>query len=95
MKVSGGLVGITLDPGARRKCFLIAPELARRASESEEVCTKMNTRVIMQSRLLMKRGEANVTALKDTILHFTNPFTDDHKSLQLAQHGSNIREINK
>ena len=31
MKVTGGLVGITLNPSARTKFFLIAPELARLA----------------------------------------------------------------
>ena len=36
MKVSGGLVGITLNPNARIKFFLIAPELARLAEDAEE-----------------------------------------------------------
>ena len=31
MKVSDGLVGITLNPSARTKFFLISPELARLA----------------------------------------------------------------
>ena len=37
MKVSGGLVGITLNPSARTKFILIAPELARLAREAEEM----------------------------------------------------------
>ena len=37
MKVSGGLVGITLNPSARTKFILIAPELARLAREPKEM----------------------------------------------------------
>lgn len=35
MKVSGGLIGITLNEAARTKLFLIAPELARLAEEAK------------------------------------------------------------
>ena len=35
MKVAGGLVGITLNPAARIKFFLIAPELARLSEEAK------------------------------------------------------------
>ena len=35
MKVSGGLVGITLNESARAKFFLIAPELARLTAETK------------------------------------------------------------
>ena len=34
MKVSGGLIGITLNPPARTKYFLIAPGLARLAEQA-------------------------------------------------------------
>ena len=37
MKVSGGLVGITQNESARAKFFLIAPELARLASEAKSM----------------------------------------------------------
>ena len=37
MKVSGGLIGITLNPNARTKYFLIAPELARLAEQAKEM----------------------------------------------------------
>ena len=39
MKVTGGLVGITLNPSTRTKIFLIAPELAiaRLAEEAQEM----------------------------------------------------------
>ena len=35
MKVSGGLIGITLNPTARTKYFLIAPGLARLAEQAK------------------------------------------------------------
>ena len=35
MKVTGGLVGITLNANARTKFFLISPELARLAGEAQ------------------------------------------------------------
>lgn len=37
MKVSGGLAGITLNPSARAKFFLIAPELARLTAEAQQI----------------------------------------------------------
>ena len=37
MKVSGGLVGINLNPSARAKFFLISPELARLAEEANDM----------------------------------------------------------
>ena len=37
MKVTGGLMGITLNPSARTKFFLIVPELARLAEEAQEM----------------------------------------------------------
>ena len=35
MKVSGRLIGITLNPSARMKYFLIAPELGRLAEQAK------------------------------------------------------------
>jgi len=35
MKVAGGIVGITLNPSARKKFFLIAPKLDRLAEEAK------------------------------------------------------------
>ena len=37
MKVSGGSIGITLNPNAQTKYFLIAPELARLAEQAKEM----------------------------------------------------------
>lgn len=43
MKVSGGLVGITLNPNTRTKFFLIAPELAR-LEEAKEMAGNISTK---------------------------------------------------
>ena len=43
MKVSGGLVGITLNPKARTKYFLIAPELARLAEQAKQMAGSSST----------------------------------------------------
>ena len=43
MKVSGGLVGINLNPNARTRFFLIAPELARLAEEATKEITGTST----------------------------------------------------
>ena len=45
MKVSGGLVEITLNPSARTKFFLISPELARLAGEAQLAGVLPNTRI--------------------------------------------------
>ena len=37
MKVSGSLIGITLNPSARNKFFLIDPQLARLAEEAKNM----------------------------------------------------------
>ena len=37
MKVTGGLLGITLNPSAPTKFFLIAPELARLTEKAQEM----------------------------------------------------------
>ena len=62
MKVSGGLVGINLNPSARAKFFLISPELARLADEANDmagVSTKLqdqhhNLTAAVLSRLSQK-----------------------------------------
>jgi len=36
-EVTGGLTGVTLNPSARTKFFLIAPELARLADQAKEM----------------------------------------------------------
>ena len=80
MKVSGGLVGITLNPNARTKFFLISPELARLAEEAQQFAglssaAQMHHHALSPSVLL--RQEKNIEALTTTLRGFTNPFTED------------------
>jgi len=43
MKVSGGLVGITLNPNTRTKYLLIAPELARLTEQAKQMAGSSST----------------------------------------------------
>ena len=85
MKVSGGLVGITLNPTARVKFFLIAPELARLVGEVEEMAdytfnTKMSHHALSDSAV--RRQERNISVLIQTMKSFTNPFTEESEELR-------------
>lgn len=84
MKVSGGLIGITQNPGARTKFFLVAPELACLADEAKQMAG-LNTPRSMQHHDLtdakLKKQEKNVAALYTTITNFTNPFDDECNQL--------------
>ena len=77
MKVSGGLVGINLNPCARTKFFLIAPELARLAREAEEMAgyslsSRMSHHALSPAAEL---GETKqVISPCHTIRNFSNPF---------------------
>lgn len=42
MKVPGGLLGITLNPVARNRFFLTAPELARLSKEAHVMASLFN-----------------------------------------------------
>lgn len=85
MKVSGGLVGITLNPSARTKFFLIAPELARLAEEAKEMAgtTSMNEDAHHHtlSNSVISREEKNIEQLVKTIENFTNPFIQENDEL--------------
>ncbi|KAL9957037.1 hypothetical protein ACROYT_G038621, partial [Oculina patagonica] len=75
MKVSGGLVGITLNPNARTKFFLIAPELARLAEDAKEMAgttpAKEGTRHHTLSASVISREEKNIEQLVTTMEDFT------------------------
>ena len=77
MKVSGSLVGITLNPSARTKFILIAPELARLAREAEEMAGYSQTSR-MSHHALSPTAELketkNIISLCHTIRNFSNPF---------------------
>ena len=76
MKVSGGLVGITLNPSAHTKFFLIAPELARLAEEAKE-----GTHHHTLTTSVISRKEKNIAQLVKTIGNFANPFTQENDEL--------------
>ena len=77
MKVSGGLVGITLNPSARAKFFLIAPELSRLAEQANDmagVSTKVQDKHHKLTAAVLSREEKNISKLTTTIVSYTNPF---------------------
>jgi len=78
MKVSGGLVGITLNPSARARFFLIAPELARLAEQANDMAgasTKVQDKHHKLAAAVLSREEKNISKLTTTIVSYTNPFT--------------------
>ena len=84
MKVSGGLVGITLNQIARTKFFLIAPEMANLAEQAKGmagVASKIQTRHHHHTTAVLSREDKNVKALMDTIETFTNPFAEESLDL--------------
>ena len=84
MKVSGGLIGITLNPNARTKYFLIAPELARLAEQAEQmagVSPKTATHHHDLSNSVRLRQERNIERLATAIRNFTNPFLEENDDL--------------
>lgn len=77
MKVTGGLVGITLNEAARTKFFLIAPELAKLAEEAKGMAglSQDNPRRHHSlSTAVLAQEEKNVMKLAENIKSFTNPF---------------------
>ena len=84
MKVSGGLVGITLNQAARTKFFLIAPEMAGLAGQAKDmagVASKIQTRHHNHTPAVASRECKNIKALMETIDNFTNPFADESSDL--------------
>ena len=84
VKVSGGLVGITLNPKLPTKYFLIAPELARLAEQAKQMAGSSSTTpkhhhtLANAVRLLQ---EKNIEQLKITIRGFTNPFLKESSDI--------------
>ncbi|KAK3747362.1 hypothetical protein QZH41_005268 [Actinostola sp. cb2023] len=82
MKVTGGLVGITLNPSARSKFFLIAPELAKLAEQAKVmagVSSKIQTHHHNLTTAVLNREDKKVEKLLATIKRFTNPFLEESK----------------
>ena len=83
MKVSGGLIGITLNPNARTKYFLIAPELAKLAEQAKEMACTSSKKGKHHDAITSVRThqEKNIEQLVDCIKHFTNPFSEESEDL--------------
>ena len=78
MKVSGGMIGITLNPNARTKFFLISPEMVRLASEAQQMAgwaSKARNEFHALSVTILQCHDSNVQILATALkLGFTNPF---------------------
>ena len=85
MKVSGGLVGMTLNLNARTKFFLIAPELARLVEEAKEMAGTSTANESTHHHSLtasrLSHEEKNNEKLSNTMESFTNPFTQESNNL--------------
>lgn len=84
LKVSGGIVGITLNPAALRKFFMVAPELARLCEEANVMAGLSSLPQAHHhglSNAVLKRHEQRLDELTATIEGFTNPFTDEASKL--------------
>ena len=70
MKVSGGLVGITLNPSAQAKFFLISPELAPLTEEANDmagVSTKLQDQHHNLTAAVLSREEKNISKLHQSL----------------------------
>ena len=86
MKVSGGLIGITLNRTARTKYFMIAPGLVRLAEQAKLMAgTSSNTQTSHHNHTtaVRLREERNVQQLTASIQRFTSPFTVEGPDLMM------------
>ena len=77
MKIQGGLKGLTQQPAAMARWFLIASELSRLSNEAETfagIVSTKQTRHHCASPSVLQRYEQNVNKLRD-ILMGNDPFT--------------------
>ena len=85
MKVSGGLVGITLNPNASAKVFLIAPELARLALDAKEMAEttpeKEGTHQHTLSASAISCEEKDIEQLVTAMENFFKPLTEQSNNL--------------
>lgn len=85
MKVSGGLIGITLNESARTRLFLIAPELARLAEEVLTIASSSQCTVKQKhhelSEHLDQQQDVQVEKLKETLVAYHDPFTYEEDGL--------------
>ena len=86
MKVTGGLVGITLNEAARARFFLAAPELSRLSEEAKGlVGVKEGTDLVHHesSPRFAKTQDTQVMKLRKEISKHMNPFSTDSDNLVL------------
>ena len=69
MKVSGGLVGITLNPSARAKFFLIAPALAGLAEQDKSMVGSSSTTSVSRHHALTSPVLAREEKIRAVIDH--------------------------
>ena len=84
MNVTGGLVGITLNPSARARFLLVAPELPRLANQAKDmagVTHKIREKHHKLAAAVVSREEKNISKLSNTIRAFTKPFSHDGADL--------------
>ena len=84
MKVTGGLVGITLNEAARARFFLAAPELSRLSEEAKGlVGVKKGTDLVHHesSPRFAKNQDTQVMKLRKEISKHMNPFSTDSDNL--------------
>ena len=80
MKVTGGIVGITQNPTARTRFFLVSPELARLKVESKQnanVEQKLSTKRYDFSNAARNKLHRPALSLTTTLQAFINPFDYD------------------
>ena len=76
MKVSGGLVGITLNASARNRFFLTAPYMALLAEQAEMVGAPSDSKKSHHeaSSTFMEQRESDIFELTQTLERYGNPF---------------------
>ena len=84
MKVSGRLVGITLNPTAHTKYFLIAPKLARLAQQAKQMAGTLLKTAMRHHNFgyaSAQLQEQNIQQLVSTVRRFTDPFLEQSPDL--------------
>ena len=89
MKILGGLKGLTQQPAAMARWFLIAPELSRLGNEAEHLVGKVSQRSVSHHDLSdakLKRYEENVGKLRE-VLKVNDPFIiEDDELINIVTH---------
>lgn len=84
MKVSGGIIGITLNDVARARFFLVSPHLSVLVNETNEMAGNITTAQTAHhenNKPTLTRQNKNVRNLSDVIKNCGNPF--QHNSLDI------------